>query len=438
MAEASVTLKILQGISYNFNSNNDTTGVKITFNELNSSLNASATVTSYNYAPVNPQFNTTAPVLVSNYFKIEGTGITSYTGEVVVNVNNYHAITNPKKTLIYARSANNNTYTALATSYDSSKNELTFTASTLGDFAFGIPQTVDSSYAPIPSFPKDSAIVENGSPVVLVWGTRGIVQTYHLQVSTDASFSNLAADVSNLTSTSYMLNTIADNTTYYWRLNNTNEAGTSEWSETRIFTSASPFIKIIFPNGGEELKNDSTYIIRWESNINDSLNVYLVKGNTTVNVIGDSIFSGTNAISWKVSTAIQMDSTYRIKIASIKETNVTDESDTTFSIKEGITGIAAAGSTIKSYRLYQNYPNPFNPSTVIEYTIPEESQVKIDVYNSIGQRITTLFDGIERSGNYKIRWTAANLSSGVYFYSIRANTNKGNKFFNAKKMILLK
>ncbi len=96
------------------------------------------------------------------------------------------------------------------------------------------------------------------------------------------------------------------------------------------------------------------------------------------------------------------------------------------------------GSTIKSFKLYQNYPNPFNPSTVIEYTVPEESQVRIDIYNAIGQRVTTLVNGMKRSGNYELRWNATNLSSGVYFYSIKATSNSDENFFTVKKMILLK
>ncbi len=316
-SEALVTQEILQGNSYSFNNSNDSTGVKITFNQLNSFLYAFATVIRYNYAPVNSEFTTTAPNMYSNYFKIQGSGINSYTGDVVVNLKYYPAITNPKETVVYARSDSNNTFTALATSYDSAKDELTFTTSILGDFAFGVPQTIDSAYAPVPITPKDSEIVNGLASVKLVWGTRGIVQTYHLQVSTVASFSSLEVDNSNLNSTSYTISSVTNNTTYYWRVNNTNAAGTSDWSKVERFMTSSPYLKVLYPNGGEKLNNDSTYVIRWQSNISDSVNVDLVKDNTVVSVIGDSIISGTNAISWQVPSTIQMDSTYRISVTSI-------------------------------------------------------------------------------------------------------------------------
>lgn len=92
----------------------------------------------------------------------------------------------------------------------------------------------------------------------------------------------------------------------------------------------------------------------------------------------------------------------------------------------------------QSFLLSQNYPNPFNPSTIIEYSIPKESHVKIDVFNSLGQKVTTLVDANQNSGNYQVTWNANRFASGVYFYSIKAEDNLGNNFFSVKKMILMK
>jgi hypothetical protein len=70
--------------------------------------------------------------------------------------------------------------------------------------------------------------------------------------------------------------------------------------------------------------------------------------------------------------------------------------------------------------------------------LPDESQVKIDIFNIIGQRITTLVNTVQKSGNYMVTWNASNLSSGIYFYSIRTTNNSGKQFFDVKKMILMK
>ena len=86
------------------------------------------------------------------------------------------------------------------------------------------------------------------------------------------------------------------------------------------------------------------------------------------------------------------------------------------------------------YSLSQNYPNPFNPSTTIEYSIPERTNVKLTVINIVGEEVTTLVNRTMDAGNYSVEFSAkGGLPSGVYFYSLQA----GN-FMTSKKMVLLK
>jgi hypothetical protein len=428
---------ILQGNTYKFNTLNDTTGITITFSQLNSALYANATVSSYKYAPVNPAFTTEAPVMFSNYFNISGLGIYSYSGNVLVNLYDFPAVTNPKKTIVYARSNIDSNFIPLPTSYDSTKNELTFTTTTLGDFAFGIP-LVDSLYLPVPLTPSDSQVVCQSSPVILVWGTRGTVKSYHLQVSTNSSFSNLLVDRTGLTSSLFVLNPVNNNSTYYWRVNTTNAAGTSAWSNTETFSTAPAFIKLLSPDGGEKLYLDSTYVIRWESDISDTVNIKLMNGNNIASDIGDNIVGGTNAYQWQVPKNLKQGSTYQITVTSISNDSLYGISSSDFNISSSVTAVTVTNNIVKSFQLDQNYPNPFNPSTVIRYSIPQESQVRIDIYNIIGQRMTTLINSVQKSGNYEVTWDASALASGVYFYSIKAATNTGKNYFSVKKMILLK
>ena len=72
------------------------------------------------------------------------------------------------------------------------------------------------------------------------------------------------------------------------------------------------------------------------------------------------------------------------------------------------------------FKLMQNYPNPFNPSTIIEYSIPIESNVSIKIYDIIGNEVATLVDDIQPAGNYSIRFDASGLASGVYLYNMKA------------------
>jgi len=98
------------------------------------------------------------------------------------------------------------------------------------------------------------------------------------------------------------------------------------------------------------------------------------------------------------------------------------------------------------FALHQNYPNPFNPSTKIKYTIPKSEKVKIDIFNILGQKITTLLNNQMPSGTHDIEFTAKNLPSGVYLYSIEAGDpstgspkgQAGQGFQEVKKMILMK
>jgi Arylsulfotransferase (ASST)/Bacterial Ig-like domain/Secretion system C-terminal sorting domain len=438
LSSASVSQEVIQFNTYPFNSLNDTTGITITFNQLNSSLYANVTVTKYDYSPVNPLFKTTAPVMLSNYFNISNLGVTSYTGDVEVNINNYPAITNPKATIVYARSNIDSSFVPVASSYDSTNHKLTFTTSIFGDFAFGIPQIVDSAYAPVQISPGNGQFVNGEAPVKLVWGTKGIVSSYRLQVAMDSLFTNIITDNSNLTSTSFTINSLSNNATYFWRVNNTNSAGVSNWSGIEKFSASSPFIKIISPAGGDQLYLDSTYVIRWESNVSDTVDIQLLLGNSVASVIGDSVVSGTQAVLWKVPSGLQIDSSYKIKVFSISNNSLSGTSDTTFKISNGVTGISSTNNIISTYKLSQNYPNPFNPSTVIKYSLPNVSMVKIEVFNIIGQKVSTLVNSVQQKGDYAVTWNAANYSSGIYFYSINATNSSGKQFFDVKKMVLLK
>ena len=90
-------------------------------------------------------------------------------------------------------------------------------------------------------------------------------------------------------------------------------------------------------------------------------------------------------------------------------------------------------NNIISFSLSQNYPNPFNPITRIRYKIPERNIVSLVVYNVLGQKVTTLVDEEKLAGNYELQFDGSSLSSGIYFYQLKAGG-----FVETKKMVLLK
>jgi len=98
----------------------------------------------------------------------------------------------------------------------------------------------------------------------------------------------------------------------------------------------------------------------------------------------------------------------------------------------------------RSYALYQNYPNPFNPTTVVKFDLPYHSEVKLEVFNVLGQKVATLMDGIMQAGYRSVNWhgcseSGAELASGLYIYRINAQQLNGKeKFASVKKMVLIK
>ncbi|MFI5237477.1 MAG: S8 family serine peptidase [Ignavibacteriales bacterium] len=87
----------------------------------------------------------------------------------------------------------------------------------------------------------------------------------------------------------------------------------------------------------------------------------------------------------------------------------------------------------KNYVLMQNYPNPFNPSTTIEFSIPQTSNVIVEVYNIVGELVASLVNQTLEAGYHRLNFNASNLPSGTYIYQLKANGH-----FETKKMVLLK
>ncbi len=88
---------------------------------------------------------------------------------------------------------------------------------------------------------------------------------------------------------------------------------------------------------------------------------------------------------------------------------------------------------IESYHIDQNYPNPFNASTSIRYTLAKAGLVNLELYNTLGQRMKILVNEFQQAGDYAVKFNADELTSGIYFYQIKAGD-----FTSTKKAILMK
>jgi hypothetical protein len=88
----------------------------------------------------------------------------------------------------------------------------------------------------------------------------------------------------------------------------------------------------------------------------------------------------------------------------------------------------------REFALMQNYPNPFNPWTQIRFSVARTEKATLDVFNALGQKVATLFDGVAEAGHdHRVRFDAADLASGVYYYILRSGEQSA-----IRKLIVMK
>ncbi len=123
---------------------------------------------------------------------------------------------------------------------------------------------------------------------------------------------------------------------------------------------------------------------------------------------------------------------------SVSDQNLDPSAGGSFAVVDNIsfaqlTDVNDEVNTPDNFRLEQNFPNPFNPATTIKFSVKERSQVSLKVYNVLGVEVAELVNGTVESGIHEVHFNASKLSSGTYFYTLKA----GN-ITETKKMILLK
>ena len=142
-----------------------------------------------------------------------------------------------------------------------------------------------------------------------------------------------------------------------------------------------------------------------------------------------------------VPVSVRLDGNNNVFVTGKSYSDSTDFDYVTIKYSQTV-GINTISNQIpdKNY-LEQNYPNPFNPSTVIRYSLKENSFTTLNVYNSLGKSIATLVNESQSPGSYQVDFSAAdagiNLPSGVYFYKLSSSSQASN-FTEVKKMILIR
>jgi predicted secreted hydrolase len=198
-----------------------------------------------------------------------------------------------------------------------------------------------------------------------------------------------------------------------------------------------PKVKLISPNGGELW--DGSHFITWTLENPDDGNplLYDIYYKQSVQGFPQQIVSALSDTSylWDVSNLMAADSCFILIVGySIDSTIVdVDTSDATFSVVTPVSLSNFDGLRVSEYQLFQNSPNPFNPSTIIEFNLTKPGTVKIEIYNTIGQKIQILLNKFMPAGSHEVEFIGQNLPSGVYYYRIQTE-----EFQYVKKMVLIK
>ncbi|HQE94284.1 MAG TPA: T9SS type A sorting domain-containing protein [Candidatus Marinimicrobia bacterium] len=89
-----------------------------------------------------------------------------------------------------------------------------------------------------------------------------------------------------------------------------------------------------------------------------------------------------------------------------------------------------------TFNLFQNYPNPFNSSTCISYQIPQDCQVRLSIFNLLGQEVDVLVNEFQRANEYVVNWQPKNLPSGIYIYQLSIESENFKRTLK-KKLIMM-
>ncbi len=245
--------------------------------------------------------------------------------------------------------------------------------------------------------------------------------------------------------------TLIDDHKWYYRVKTVDDKGdSSDWSETQYFYTNSvnnppSVFRLLIPadNTPFYLFGDSI-VFKWEpSKDRDPLD----RVTYTLEVSADSSFKSKFVFirqeeidNLRISipkSIFNEDLIYYWRVQAVDRGKLSTPSLEKRKFGNVVTSISD-GKIPVEFKLKQNYPNPFNSETVIEYSLPRPSKIRLEIYNLMGQRIITLVSGYQNTGNYRVRWNGTDsngnaVASGIYIYTFTA---KG--FNKSRKLILIR
>ncbi len=256
---------------------------------------------------------------------------------------------------------------------------------------------------------------------------------FYVEKSISNTNSFLVIDTISMNSTSFIDSIVIPGIKYYYKIKSFNEIVASNSSNVvdKIIPLSSPINLEVFVNASNFPE------LSWVDSTSGE-NGFVVEGRASH---PDSLFYVIDTLDENSENYIDSNSKYfspyiyRV-LAFTNDTTSNPSNEVLISV----VSVKGEGDIIPNkYKIYQNYPNPFNPTTMVKYDIPEQSNVKIRIYNALGELISVLFDGLVQPGQHNLKINAYNLPSGIYFCSLNSESIKSNsKFSETIKLLLLK
>ena len=275
---------------------------------------------------------------------------------------------------------------------------------------------------------------------VIRWDVSTRAESYRLQVARDNMFSTVVFDQSDIDSTQYtFVEELNEFTRYYWRVNAKNIGGISEWSSISHFTTdqAVPVAPVLVgPDDGTT--NVTNAMMLW--NAVPTATGYRLQVSKNADFSSPAVDRDDLTNTFFQATNLEKFTTYYWRVRGISRVGQGYWSEVRSYETGDIVSVEMIDHQIPDeFALGQNFPNPFNPVTSIQFALPTDAIVQLEVYNMLGQRIATLIDGeYHNAGTYQAMWDARDdagreISSGIYIYRITAGD-----FIETKKMTLMK
>jgi hypothetical protein len=304
-----------------------------------------------------------------------------------------------------------------------------------------IPFAGNSPSVPVLSWPSTGQHIRNSEINLVITNSMKpagrLLLTYEYIISESNDFANQVAygrNVQEGSSTTVWSAgvTLNNGQTYYWKARAYDGYFSSDWSSSQSFVADASIPTAVAIMGFWGTDKNGVVELTWETSReqnNAGFNVYRsIEEKGKYEKVNNALVAGGAKHYSLLDTGVKTGRTYYYRLESVNN----------IGLKEALSTVAVIVSAPRTFVLYQNYPNPFNPRTTIKFELPKQAQVKIKIYNALGQEVRILLDAAKEAGFHSVIWDGCNnigvpVASGMYIYEIVAGEYRA-----AKKMILIR